>query len=95
MSKWELCYVRPPVLQGAEVIFFHPDSERNQQYRNLRDFAKMKDINVEHSVHLLGYIISHLLSEGWEPLNTGGGIGNFAPNPPDFGATGYAFRRQV
>lgn len=93
-DQWELCYVRPRVSSGAEVIFFHPRQEMNKQYRNKKDFLKSRQLEVRFSDDELMLTISTLLSDGWEPLSVGGGVGMWSGTHPDFGATGYAFRKR-
>ena len=95
-EKWELCYVRPPVASGAEVVFFHPNREKNKVFRNLKDFLVTKEIKVSSARHQEMEVICVLLADGWEPLTVGGGLGNYSHGEaPDLGATGYAFRKKM
>lgn len=94
-TKWELCYVRPQVTAGAEVMTYHPDPQHNHVWRTLADFIVEAGLLTGHQSDRLSQVISVLLNDGWEPLSVGGGIGIFTPANPDHGATGYAFRRQL
>lgn len=94
MSKWELCFVRPKVRAGVEVVFLHPDSANNKVYRNLADFVKHRNIKSDSdSSNLLAAVISLILDDAWEPMNIGGGIEDW--NGSNLGSTGYSFRRQI
>jgi hypothetical protein len=95
MHKWELCFVRPKVRTGAEVVFFHPDLLKNKQHCNFADFIKSRGQKPDVEALQLGTVLSFILADGWEPLNIGGGVGEWVGTNPDFGATGFAFRRQV
>lgn len=88
-ETWELCYIRPPVTHGAEIIFYHPNLDRCKEFRDLKKFLNAN--NVKSAGSDLAAAISVVLAGGWEPLTVGGGVSN---SNPDHGATGYAFRRK-
>jgi hypothetical protein len=93
-EKWELCYVRPPVVAGMEVVFFHPLVALNERYRTAKEFLDTRDIIIPLGTDPVQLTVSTLLSDGWEPLSIGGAIGDWRGHHPHFGATGYAFRRR-
>lgn len=96
IDKWEMCYIRPPVPSGAEMAFFHPESEKSKVFRNLKEFVAEKKIKLTNNYQIDMAVVCFLLSEGWEPLTLHAiSAHDYAGASIDFGVTGYAFKRKV
>lgn len=93
-NMWELCFVRPKVRQGPEVVFLRPHPAKNVIFRNLEDYLKHHNCKPSgNASDSLALAVSLILRDGWEPISIGGGIGEWSGAYNDLGATGYGFRR--